>query len=218
MGEREPPDFFSERFDLLRPVQEALERRGYFFYPIEKEHTEGLVTAPLLHRLHTTIKKRGFGNVAAHVALTFSGFSRDPREVYEIPEARDWWRALDAQLPELPALLASLPEFRYNGPSMQLTMLGTIDQAVQRPEIAVRRARARSRGHHRRCPAPHPASWPEVPPERHRRAQFGSALPERCDPTAVGSATATGGPAGCPPPRRCGRLVVKGSLRRSAQC
>src|SRR5579859_1164458 len=136
MGEREPPDFFSERFDLLRPVQEALERRGYFFYPIEKEHTEGLVTAPLLHRLHTTIKKRGFGNVAAHVALTFSGFSRDPREVYEIPEARDWWRALDAQLPELPALLASLPEFRYNGPSMQLTMLGTIDQAVQRPEIA----------------------------------------------------------------------------------
>jgi chlororespiratory reduction 6-like protein^ len=135
MGEREPPDFFSERFDLLRPVQEALEQRGYFFFPIEKEHIEGLVTAPLLHRLHTTIKKRGFRSVAAHVALTFSGFARDPREVYEIPEARAWWRALDTQLPELPALLASLPEFRYNGPGMALTLLGDIDLAVERPDI-----------------------------------------------------------------------------------
>ena len=139
MGEREPPDFsdfFSERFDLLRPVQEALARRGYFLYPVEKEHTEGLVTGPLLHRLRTTIKKRGFTNVAAHVAVTFSGYSRDPREVYEIPEARAYWRALDSQLPEWPALLAVLPEFRYNGPGMQLTLLGEVDHVVQRPAHA----------------------------------------------------------------------------------
>src|SRR5581483_7337336 len=55
---------------------------------------------------------------------------------YEIPEARAFWRALDSQLPEWPALLAILPEVRYNGPSMQLTMLGAIDVAVHRPEIA----------------------------------------------------------------------------------
>jgi len=136
MGERDQPDFFGERFADLRVVQEALERRGFFFHPIPKEHTEGLVTGPLLHRLHSTLKKRGFGNAAAHVALTFSGYSRDPREVYEIPEARAFWRALDSQLPEWPALLAILPEVRYNGPSMQLTMLGAIDVAVHRPEIA----------------------------------------------------------------------------------
>jgi hypothetical protein len=136
MGEREPPDFFAERFADLALVQEALERRGYFFHPVPKEHVEGLVTHPVLHRLRTAIRKRGFAKVAAHVALTFSGYSRDPREVYEIPEARAYWRALDTQLAEWPALLAILPEFRYDGPGMQLTMLGTIDLAIERPEIA----------------------------------------------------------------------------------
>jgi hypothetical protein len=129
MGEREPREFnrFDERFSTLRIVQQELERRGYFFYPIEKEHTEGLVTGPLLHRLRTTIKKRGFGNVAGRVALTYSGYAHDPREVYAIPEARAYWRALDSQLPEFPALLAALPEWAYNGPGMQLTMLGDCD-------------------------------------------------------------------------------------------
>src|SRR5579871_2275762 len=111
MAEREPPpfDFFDERFDTLAVVQEALAQRGYLFQPIPKEHIEGLITAPLIHRVQTQIKKRGFPNVAARLAITFSGYARDPREVYEIPEARAWWSMLDAQLPELPALLAILP-------------------------------------------------------------------------------------------------------------
>jgi hypothetical protein len=135
MGEREPPDFdlFDERFQTLQLVQQELERRGYFFSPIPKEHTEGLVTGPLLHRLRTAVKKRGFGNVAGRVALTFSGYAHDPREVYEIPEARAYWQELDAQLPEFPALLAALPAFGYNGPGMALTMVGEIDARIHRP-------------------------------------------------------------------------------------
>ncbi len=129
----EEPGFFDERFATLRVVQEALERRGYYFHAVEKEHAEGLVIGPLLHRLHGTIKKRRFSNVAARVAITFSGFARDEREVYAIPEVRAYWQALDAQLPELPALLAIIPELRYNGPGMQLMLVGEIDAVVRHP-------------------------------------------------------------------------------------
>jgi hypothetical protein len=137
MGEREGPGFFDERFGTLRVVQEALERRGYFLHPVAKEHTEGLVTGPLLHRLRTNIKKRGFGNVAGRVAITFSGYGQDEREVCDIPEIRAYWQALDAQLPELPALLAVIPELRYNGPGMQLMLVGEIDAVRTRPSAGM---------------------------------------------------------------------------------
>jgi len=136
MAEHEQSPYVDERFTTLRPVQEALARRGFYLYPIEKEHTEGLVTSPLLHRLRTQIKKRGFRQVAGHVALTFSGYAHDQREVFAIPEARAWWQQLDTQLPELPALLAILPELRYNGAGMHLTLLGEIDAMVHRPLVA----------------------------------------------------------------------------------
>ena len=136
MGERDGPSFFDERFATLRIVQEELERRGYFLYPIEREHTEGLVTSPLLHKLRTQAKKRGFANVATKVMLTFSGYARDDREVYDIPEARAYWQALDAQLPELPALVAILPEVGYNGAGMHLTLLGEIDAVLHRPAVS----------------------------------------------------------------------------------
>jgi len=64
---------YLERFDDLARVQAELEQRGFFIHPVPKEHTEGLVVGPLLQRLRTQIKKRGFGNVAGHVAITFSG-------------------------------------------------------------------------------------------------------------------------------------------------
>ena len=47
MSEREPRSF-GESFDALRVVQEDLQRRGYYFYPVEKEHTEALLTDPLI--------------------------------------------------------------------------------------------------------------------------------------------------------------------------
>ena len=132
MGGREGAEFF-ERFDLLQHAQAELEHLGYFLQPIPKEHTEGLVTGPLLHRLHTHIKKRNFSNVAGRVAITFSGLGQDSREIYDIPEVRAYWRALDAQLPELPALLTTLPAFRYNGPGQHVMLLGTIDAVVHHP-------------------------------------------------------------------------------------
>ncbi len=135
MGEREGPEFFDERFATLSAVQEGLARYGYLFYPIGKEHTEGLVTGPLLHRIHTQVSKRGFTNLAGRLIVTFSGFARDEREVFAIPEARAYWQRLDRELPELPALLALLPNFDFNGPGLHLMLLGTIDAVVHRPAL-----------------------------------------------------------------------------------
>ncbi len=134
MTERDASWFFDERFSTLRRAQEALERTGIYFHPVPREHAEGLITGPLLHRLHTQVKKRGFGNVAGHVAITYSGYARDPREVFAIPEVRSHWRTLDAALPELPALLAVLPEFGFNGPVQHLMLLGDIATQVHRPD------------------------------------------------------------------------------------
>jgi hypothetical protein len=164
MSERDRRWFFDEHFPTLALAQEALERRGYFFHPVPREHTEGLVTSPVLHRLRTQIKKRGFERVAGHVAITFSGFSRDEREIFAIPAVRAYWRQLDRELPELPALLAVLPELTFNGPSQHLLLLGTIDAVIDRPAAAgftahvadaepiiaaaVRRIREAGRRHH----------------------------------------------------------------------
>lgn len=137
MTEHDQQDFFDERFQTLAAVQEALARRGFAYYAIAKEHAEGLVTGPLLHRIHTQIKKRGFGNVAGRAIFTFSGYAADPREIYAIPEVRAYWQRLDAELPELPALLAYLPELRFNGPGQHLMLLGQIDAVVNRPTIGM---------------------------------------------------------------------------------
>ncbi len=133
MAEREQPDFSDERFATLTAVQEALARRGYTFLPVPRGHTEGGVTDPLRHRVCTHISKRGFHNLAGKAIVTFSGYGRDPREIYAIPEIRAYWQRLDAQLPELPALLALLPELRFNGPGLHLMLLGQIDAVRNRP-------------------------------------------------------------------------------------
>jgi hypothetical protein len=125
MTESESP-FRPESFWVMQAVQEDLERRGYFFHPVEKEHTEGLVTDPLLARLRTSIRKRGFEKVASRTAITFSGYANDPREIFEIPEVRSYWQQLDQQLPALPALLTHLPDLPYNGPGMHLMLLARI--------------------------------------------------------------------------------------------
>src|SRR5579875_2432519 len=136
MAERDRPDFFDERFATLAAVQEALGHRGYLFLPIPKEHTEGLIISPVLHRIHAQIKKRGFRKVAGKVAPTFSGYARDPREIYAIPEVRAYWQRLNAELVELPALLTYLPDLRFNGPGMHLMLLGQIDAVVEHPTEA----------------------------------------------------------------------------------
>jgi hypothetical protein len=119
----------------MQAVQQDLERRGYFFHPVEKEHTEGLVTDPLLARIRTSIRKRSFEKVASRTAITFSGYAQDPREIFEIPEVRSYWQELDAQLPELPALLTHIPQLRYNGPGMHLELMGEVDLALPDPRI-----------------------------------------------------------------------------------
>jgi hypothetical protein len=137
MSEQEPPDGRKnfERFEALRLVQQELERRGYFLHPVPREHTEATITDPLVHRIRTQIRKRGLEKMAGRVSITFSGYAEDEREIFAIPEIRRYWRALDSQLPELPALLAYLPELNFNGPGNHLMLLGTIDEAVHRPEL-----------------------------------------------------------------------------------
>jgi hypothetical protein len=130
------PSLHSESFWVMQAVQQDLERRGYFFHPVEKEHTEGLVTDPLLARIRTSIRKRSFEKVASRTAITFSGYAQDPREIFEIPEVRSYWQELDAQLPELPALLTHIPQLRYNGPGMHLELIGEVDLALPDPRIS----------------------------------------------------------------------------------
>jgi hypothetical protein len=121
-------------FELIIAVQRDLERRGYYFFPVEKEHTEALVTQPLAARLRRQIKKRGFARMAGRAIVTFSGYEDDPREIYEVPEIRSYFRRLDAALPELPALLTYLPELGFNGPGLYLLLLGEVDAVIPRPE------------------------------------------------------------------------------------
>lgn len=122
-------------FAWLQATKEALERKGYAYFPVEREHIEALVTEPLAHRLRTTIKKRGFRKVAGHTIITFSGYETDPREVFEVPEARTYYQKLAGEFPELPALVAFVPELRFNGPMLYVTLLGEVDLALPRPEI-----------------------------------------------------------------------------------
>ena len=68
MSEAEPRSPF-ESFQALQRVQAELERQGDYFYPIEKEIAEGLITGPLLRRVRTDIKKRGFAKLAGRVAI-----------------------------------------------------------------------------------------------------------------------------------------------------
>src|SRR5581483_4103477 len=124
-----------EGFDHLSQVQQELLKRGYYFFPVEREHVEGLVTDPLLARLRRTIKQRGFRNVAARTAISFSGYADDPREIFAIPEIRAYYQKLDQALPELPSLLTMLAPMRYNGPAIHVELLGTVSQVVERPEL-----------------------------------------------------------------------------------
>jgi hypothetical protein len=60
-------------YEFIRLTQVELERRGYFFSTVEREHAEGLITEPMAARLRGLIKRRGFGKVAGRTILTFSG-------------------------------------------------------------------------------------------------------------------------------------------------
>jgi len=133
--ERGPGGPFDESFATLRLVQHEFERLGYFFYPIAKEHLEAGVTDPLINRFKTQIKKRGMAHVAGRVTVTFSGYAEDEREIFAIPEIRAYWRQLNAEVPELPALVAYLPEFGFNGPGNHLVLLGEIEAATPHPDL-----------------------------------------------------------------------------------
>ena len=133
MNEQPPPRRIP--FEVMQAVQQSLEGRGYHYFPVEREHTEGLLTQPLLSRLRTQIKKRGFSKVAGRSIITFSGYDQDPREIQEVPEIRGYFQKLDSELPELPALLTYLPEMAFNGPGIYLMMLGEIDETIPHPEL-----------------------------------------------------------------------------------
>jgi hypothetical protein len=103
-----------ESFNAMSQAQRELARHGWSFFPIPREHAAGNVTAPLVSRLRTQIKRRGFAYLARRSLITFSGFADDPRELHQIPEVKAYWRRLDRELPELPALLGVIELARYN--------------------------------------------------------------------------------------------------------
>jgi hypothetical protein len=73
--------------------------------------------------------------VAGSVVLTCSGYAHDPRELFAISEVRAYWRQLDTELPELPALLACIPDLGFDGSAMHLMLLGKIDGVRRRPAV-----------------------------------------------------------------------------------
>lgn len=127
------PERPNESFESMARSQRVWESLGIYFFPIPKEHTEGLITRPLLSRIKSKIRQRGFERLAAHTAITFSGYADDPREIHQVPEVRAFWRKLDRELEELPALLTVMPEANYNGPVQHLSLLGEIDRIVDHP-------------------------------------------------------------------------------------
>ena len=129
--EGEPPRRLP--LEYLRIAAAELERRGYFWMGVEREHTEAGLTDPLEQRLRGAIKRRGFGKLAGHVLLTF-GYDDDPREIYDIPAIRAYFQHLDSHVPELPALVAYAPEIGHNGPGHYLMLLGEIGRQFHHPE------------------------------------------------------------------------------------
>lgn len=103
---------------------------------MEREHGEALITGPIPHRLYTLVQKRGFGNVAGHVAITFSGYANDLRESWQIPEIRAYWHPLDHASDEFLTLLAYLPHLGFNGPGQHLMFVRKIDAVVLKPELS----------------------------------------------------------------------------------
>src|SRR5437899_11081928 len=85
-----------ERFEALRLAQQELEKKGYYFHPIEKELTEALITEPLVARIRQQIKRRSFAKMAGHTIIGFSGYEDDPREIDQVPEIRSYFRKLAA--------------------------------------------------------------------------------------------------------------------------
>ena|SRR3989442_1381888 len=83
-------------FELLKAAQQDLEKRGYYFHPVERELTEAAITEPLVARIRQQIKKRGFAKMAGHTIITFSGYEDDPREIDQVPEIRSYFRKLAA--------------------------------------------------------------------------------------------------------------------------
>ena len=88
-----------------------------------------MITEPLVQRLRTRIKTRGFAHMAGRVMITFSGYSRDAREIFAIPEVRASWQKLDTQLPELPAVVAFAPQLGFDGPGTHLMLTGTMSRS-----------------------------------------------------------------------------------------
>jgi hypothetical protein len=128
-------DHIDDSFGTMEITRAELAQLGWYLFAIPREHTEGEVTDPLVARVRSQIKKHGFDKVAGHSLFTFSGYGHDHREIHQVPEIRAFWRKLDRQLPELPALLGVIELARYNGPVIHLTLIGEIDEIVDHPEL-----------------------------------------------------------------------------------
>jgi hypothetical protein len=92
-----------------------------------------LVTDPLVHRLQSLRQKGGCGKAAGRVAGTFSGYRADIGNASAISEARANSHVLDREFSNLPAPLAVVSGFDYNGPGLKLSLLGTNDAELHRP-------------------------------------------------------------------------------------
>lgn len=125
---------FFESFHIAELGRKLWEAHGLYWFPVPREHAEGSITRPLVSRIRSKIKQRGFDRLASHSAITFSGYGEDPREIHQIPEIRAFWKKLDSELEELPALLTVMALANYNGPVQHLVLLGDIERIIDHPE------------------------------------------------------------------------------------
>jgi|GEM_PF-3028697 len=128
------PERAFESFHFQELSRAAWENLGVYWFPIPREHAEGLITRPLLSKIRDKLRRVDFDRMASSTVITFSGYGDDSREIHQIREIRSFWRKLDSELDELPALLSVQPLANYNGPVQHLTLEGEIDQIIDHPE------------------------------------------------------------------------------------
>lgn len=144
------PRHLHENFRFLSNVSDSLIEQEIYPVFMEREHIEGGITTPVIHKLQKYIHKYGFSKVAGRTLIHYSGYSEDPRELFEIPEARTFWQQLNTAFPAIPTLINlaisltipvvvpsgkgrfkvlenCVPPVYWNGPIFWLGMLANVD-------------------------------------------------------------------------------------------
>lgn len=110
----------------LSLMDQVFTEQGFLFLPATRAEVEAGDISRCRDKLQRQLGQSGPLPLTGRVVLTLTGWADDPRELPEIPEAREFWRRLDEAVPELPILLAELPDGAYVGPTLYVMMTSEI--------------------------------------------------------------------------------------------